>query len=390
MKAVAHRGLAWGLAGLSALALVACGGGLPATDQGTLQVELTDAPACGFDQVSVTVDRVRVHQSATAAASDSGWSELIPRPAPRIDLLTLTNGAPAYSLGRTTVPAGQYQQVRLVLVMTSAVGTPANAVVPSGGTAEVALQTPTSLQTGVRIDADFSVEAAKVTDLLLDFDACRSIVPTGTGGYQLKPVFKVVPASAVGGIAGALATTLSETAVTQARVSAQKDGTVLHWTVPDADGKYTLWPLDARQSPLDLVVALPGAATVIVTAVPVEIGGTTDVPSIQMPAASTMATVSGTVTPSAALPATLRALQAAGSVPQVEVAVTNATLLGGYSMSLPKAAPQLATFATSTLSFSASGTAGSYTIEATDVNGNRKTVPASVTLGNTTGNFAFP
>lgn len=49
----------------AAIALAACGGGgestSPTQAQGTLRIALTDAPSCGFDQVNVTVDRVRVH-----------------------------------------------------------------------------------------------------------------------------------------------------------------------------------------------------------------------------------------------------------------------------------------------------------------------------------------
>ncbi len=42
------------------------GGGGGATAQpGTLGVSLTDAPACGFDAVNVTVSKVRIHQTNT-------------------------------------------------------------------------------------------------------------------------------------------------------------------------------------------------------------------------------------------------------------------------------------------------------------------------------------
>jgi hypothetical protein len=62
------------------IALAACGGAGDSNStsgaMGTLRVALTDAPACGYDSVNVTVDRVRVHQSADAADTDSGWSEV--------------------------------------------------------------------------------------------------------------------------------------------------------------------------------------------------------------------------------------------------------------------------------------------------------------------------
>ena len=98
------RGLraAWSLA--AAALLAACGGGEPAAPDGgdgvgTLRLSLTDAPACGYREVFVTVERVRVHRSSSAEPDDAGWREVV-LPAPqRVDLLELTNG--------TLLPLGQ-------------------------------------------------------------------------------------------------------------------------------------------------------------------------------------------------------------------------------------------------------------------------------------------
>lgn len=60
-----------------ALALAACGGGGGGDDgggQGTLKVSMTDAPACGFNNVFVTVNKVRVHSSASAEANAGAGS----------------------------------------------------------------------------------------------------------------------------------------------------------------------------------------------------------------------------------------------------------------------------------------------------------------------------
>ena len=75
---------------------------------------ITDAPSCGYDAVNVTIEKVRVHQSARRGDSDAGWSEVVLSPAKRIDLLTLTNGV-LEELGQTPLPAGTYTQLRLVL-----------------------------------------------------------------------------------------------------------------------------------------------------------------------------------------------------------------------------------------------------------------------------------
>jgi hypothetical protein len=82
-----------------AVLLSACGGG-GGGDSGTLRLALTDAPACGFDRVDVTVQKVRVHKSGSANEADDGWSEVVLNPAKRVDLLSLTNGALA-ELGQT-------------------------------------------------------------------------------------------------------------------------------------------------------------------------------------------------------------------------------------------------------------------------------------------------
>ena len=98
---------------LASLAFLAgCGGGSGGGDSststttpttGTLSVAITDSPACGYDQVFITVEKVRVHQSATANDTDAGWQEIVLNPAKRIDLLALTNGV-LEELGQTALP----------------------------------------------------------------------------------------------------------------------------------------------------------------------------------------------------------------------------------------------------------------------------------------------
>src|SRR5688500_15387418 len=107
--------LKWGIWAFSVF-LWGCGGGGNDGGTGTLKVSLTDAPACGFDQVNVTVLKVRVHQSAGAGENDGGWIDLPLTPGPRkIDLTSLMNGV-LEDLGQAALPAGHYTQLRLVLV----------------------------------------------------------------------------------------------------------------------------------------------------------------------------------------------------------------------------------------------------------------------------------
>ncbi|MGH8809778.1 MAG: DUF4382 domain-containing protein, partial [Noviherbaspirillum sp.] len=200
----------------------------------------TDAPACGFDQVNVTVSKVRAHQSGTANENDAGWSEIALNPARKINLLNLSNGV-LDALGQTTLPAGHYTQIRLVLSPNGGNTPLANSVVPSGG-AETALVTPSGIQSGIKLTNEFEVAANSTTDLVLDFDACKSIVTRGNGSYGLKPVIGVTLGATSGAIVGVVdPAVVSSNAV----VTAQVNGVVVKSTVPASTGAFSLSPLTA-------------------------------------------------------------------------------------------------------------------------------------------------
>ncbi len=117
MNNLANRSkpLIWVLGLLVTVFVAGCGSdGGSSTQPGTLGVSVTDAPACGFDEVNVTVSKVRVHQSDNASESAAGWTDITLNPPRKINLLDLDNGALA-SLGETPLEAGHYTQLRLVL-----------------------------------------------------------------------------------------------------------------------------------------------------------------------------------------------------------------------------------------------------------------------------------
>ena len=105
----------------------------------------------------------------------------------------------------------------------------ANAVQPQGGALQP-LKVPSGAQSGIKLNANFTVQPDQVTDLLLDFDACKSVVVAGNSGqYLLKPVIRVEP-KAVTAIQGYVATDL---VAGPTAVSAQQDGQVVRSTVPE-------------------------------------------------------------------------------------------------------------------------------------------------------------
>jgi len=370
------------LALAASAALVACGGGgdggvapapAPGPGTGTLRVALTDAPNCrvgndDLDKVYVTVERVRVHQSSDAEPPTGGWTDVVISPARKIDLLELTNGRLA-ELGATLIPAGNYTQVRLVLSANQGNQT-ANSLVLDGQTVEIPLRTPSAAQSGLKIIRPFTVQPGALVDLVIDFDACRSIVQLGrgSGGYLLKPIL-TADLRTVAGIVGFI-----DPALANVTVSAQKNGKVVRSTIPSSTGEFVLAYLDAANSPYDVVITSPARGTSVVPAVPVSTVAVTPLGTagqpIPLPVAGTPAsrTASGTLGPvPARSTGVVRALQGVGVVPKIEVATANVDAQDGdYTLTLPTAVPLLASFSTTLpLAFApAPSPAPAYTLEA--------------------------
>ncbi|GLC94589.1 lipoprotein [Cupriavidus sp. TA19] len=383
-----------------ALALAACGGGGgddSGGGQGTLKVSMTDAPACGYDHVFVTVNKVRVHSNANADPGAGGWVDIDVVPARKIDLLSLTNGV-LTTLGQTVLPAGSYQQVRLLLDANRGGGSGAlaNSVVPTGGT-EQSLDTPSAVQSGIKINRPFTVASGTLTDLVLDFDACKSVVTRGNGSYGLKPVVTAIPMVVSGAVSGVVASAPG------ARVYAERNGVVVKATVADANGNFTLSPIEQSSTAgaVDVVV-VPGAAngrgTGIVRSVPVVAGGSTAISTSASPMSlptSAYRRVSGTVTPASA-EATLRALQLVNGGTFEIAATAAATNTGAYSLyatepALPVAAPVIGTYQAllpiPLLPDSAAG--GKYSVQATSTSGAVVTQQVDVNTADVTQNLSF-
>jgi hypothetical protein len=396
-KSLWCRGLKWLSLACAAAVLVACGGGGGDSSggEGTLRVALTDAPSCGYDHVYVTVEKVRVHLSAGAADSDAGWREVVLSPARRVDLLSLTNGV-LEELGTTPLPAGRYSQVRLVLAENTGAFPLANAIQPTGG-ALIALDTPSAQQSGLKMQAHFDVAANQIADLVLDFDACQSIVKRGNSGrYGLKPVVAVLQ-RVVGGVEGYVATALPLASTT---VSLQQGGTVIRSTAPDASGRFFLPYL--ADGAYTLVVVSEGRATAVVTNVPVTAAagktvinasatGIVSPPSAMRDVTGTTSVTQGSE--SAVLgDAQVRALQALTGGPVVEVRATQVDAdLGTYRLSLPVAAPVRASYVPgAALSFTADASvAGKYSIQARASGRSALESPADISSAPAAVNFAF-
>ena len=377
--------ISWALPGLSTIAaasLVACGGGgsgadAPGTD--TLRLSLTDAPACGYKNVFVTVAGVRVHKSATATENDGGWIDIGNASLPqRVDLLTLTNGT-LMPLGQSQLEAGTYTQMRLLLSGTAPTGSPAgtlaNSIVPDeAGATEVPLTVPSGLQTGLKMNVNLTINPDTVADFAIDFEACKSFVKAGNSGkYLLKPVLSVIPILS-SRIVGWVDPSMAANGVTT-NVSAQVDGVPVRATPPDANGRFELFPIGTGM--YDLVITSTGRVNAVMTNVRVTAAGATTIGSetvrLAPPASAASAVVSGNATVAgsgADTNASVRAVQTTSNGTRMEIAHSNADAsTGSYSMRLSTAAPASVDYAASAAAFSfmsdLTTTAGKYRLEAT-------------------------
>jgi hypothetical protein len=382
----------WLMALLLAAAVGGCGSGdgdSVASTPGTLGVSLTDMPACGFDAVNVTVRGVRVHRSSAASDSDGGWTEITLNPARKINLLDLTNGV-LETLGETPLAPGHYTQLRLMLDPNTGMGF-ANSVVPTGGV-ETALATPSAVQSGIKLIHEFDVAPGQRVDLVLDFDACRSVVRRGNGTFGLKPVIKVTP-MVLNGVTGYVDTGLLGSNV---MVTAQQNGEIVQSTAPKPDGYFLL----ARLAPgsYDVVFTADGRATAVITGVPV--ASETDIVEVSTSDArisllnSSMGKVEGTATlnpASAGTDVTVAAKQTYGMTTTVTVksVIADESAGGAYELILPFAATQLGAFSALPISFTPQANPGLYSVEASATG--YAAPPSAVTISATpqTRNFVL-
>ncbi|HEV7329523.1 MAG TPA: DUF4382 domain-containing protein [Flavisolibacter sp.] len=181
-----------------ALTLFACTKN-DSTGKARLQVALTDDPG-NYDVVNIDVQDIRINYSNN---NEEGWVSLNGVKSGNYDVLRLVNGKDTL-LADAQINTGRIQQIRLVLGDN-------NYVVVDGQTHK--LQTPSAQQSGLKLNIHQDVAEGITYKLLMDFDASRSIVKTGNGKYNLKPVIRTSLEAIGGSIKGYVKPNTVSTAV---------------------------------------------------------------------------------------------------------------------------------------------------------------------------------
>lgn len=217
------------------------GGGEGSAAHGMLQVGLTDKQSDAFQQVVVSIKEVRLVPTGLENASDndSRLPVVVTYATPHsVDILTLRFQQEL--LGTITIPAGKYNQVRLILEPNpSGQGQyPVNYLtLKTAPAVKIPLTTPSAQQSGLKVLGQFEVKPGIINAILLDFDPNTAIVARGNGDYNLKPtgiriVQSASPLTSFGSLSGTVVSIFRDwssatvTVVPQDQVNAIAGGTV--------------------------------------------------------------------------------------------------------------------------------------------------------------------
>jgi len=252
MKAL--RLFVWIVSSLFILMFAACGGGgSGSSGTGTLSLSLSDATTDQYNAVYVTIEEVQVHKD-----EGRNW-QVVASPNKTFNLLELVNGV-REELGVTELETGHYTQMRLIIGETRDNGInllseshPYGSYIIDRSDTYHELKIPSGLQTGVKIVHGFDINENQTTELILDFDASRSIVRAGNSGqWLLKPTVKVLDTGACSIISGTVTTAIDTDELLEGvLVSAQiynsdaddpKDEVVVEAsTITDEEGSYKIF-----------------------------------------------------------------------------------------------------------------------------------------------------
>lgn len=180
----------------AALALAACGGGgesasiAPATGQ--LSVGLTDGPVENATEVVVVFTGLELQRRGGDRV------QIDFDPPQKIDLLKLQGGVTRELTTGRSVPAGEYEWLRLEILASQNVNDQSYIRLQDG--TQWPLFVPSGFETGLKLVRPFTVAQGSVTSLLVDFDLRKSVTapPGRDPNYLLKPALRLLDRLQVG------------------------------------------------------------------------------------------------------------------------------------------------------------------------------------------------
>lgn len=141
-----------------------------------LNIRMTDDPLENVQQVNIDLQRIITFTNDGKDSFDISTNAGI------YNLLDYQGGLDTL-IASSVIQAETIHQIRLVLG-------PENSIMVDSVLHE--LKTPSAQQSGLKINVHADISDVDVYNLLIDFDAEKSVVKQGNGNYLLKPVIKVM------------------------------------------------------------------------------------------------------------------------------------------------------------------------------------------------------
>jgi hypothetical protein len=226
---------------------------IPSGQTAHVNMKLTDAPA-DYDALYIDIQRVEVTMEGSAAI------QLTPIRPGIYDILKLKNNLDTL-LVRADLAAGKISQIRLILGAN-------NSVVVDGTT--YPLNTPSAEESGLKLNLNAQLVAGGSYDIWLDFDVAKSVVATGSGKYNLKPVVKAFTAETDGRIKGYV---LPGAALVTVYAT---NGIETYAAIPDVDGFFVFKGLQEGKYTVTMDASLITFTDVTINNIDVKFGTTTD------------------------------------------------------------------------------------------------------------------
>ena len=185
-----------------ALMLTACGGGGGGdSSTGTLDLAITDAPVDAAKAVVVEFTGVEL-QPAVGERIEYDFIDEFGDPDSReIDLLALTGGTSELLLDGVTLPAGDYNWIRLKVNAERGV---IDSYIDLLDDSRHSLYVPSGSQSGLKLNRGFNVPVDDTASFTIDFDLRKSVHDPSNPAddYFLRPTLRLVDNNTDGALSG--------------------------------------------------------------------------------------------------------------------------------------------------------------------------------------------
>jgi hypothetical protein len=241
------------------LGLAGCSGGGTTTTGSSSQTALFSASLVDgpfrtsggtVTAVNVTIKRVEI--------IGTGGTTTVATFSPSQTINLLNYQTTAFQLGTVAIPAGQYNQVRLILDTSQSGNTTVvvdgttypltipSATGPSGFGNNTSIDAGDGAGTsGIKVNVGLTAVGGQTYGVVIDFNAAESILQTGNGQWKMKPVLIATALVTSGSISGTVKNTAGTGVVSNAQVVAMQGGVAINSGVTDTNGNFQINALPA-------------------------------------------------------------------------------------------------------------------------------------------------